>query len=164
MRTAGFYSFRRFSLNFQHCCVSSYSFGLARSLACGQLDSDHNSQTEDKQEEEDEDTSSNASIKLGQFVGLVNDNSTYTQHRVWIAQVKSPTKRPAFSGTRKWPPIPTSWNWPARLKGIPRQPHVSGNAGQARRFGHLQTADLTSRHPQSCRGLTLVFFPGVPWL
>ena len=89
MRTAGFYSFRRFSLNFQHCCVSTYSFGLARNFACGQLDSDHNSQTEDKQEEEDQDTPLNASIKPGQFVGLVKDNSTYTQHRVWIAQVKS---------------------------------------------------------------------------
>ena len=89
MRTPGFYSFRRFSFKFQHCCVYSYSFRLARSFACGQLDSDRHSQTEDKQEEEHQDTPSNASIKPGQFVGLVDNNSTYAQHRVWIARSKS---------------------------------------------------------------------------
>ena len=71
--------------------------GLARRCARGQLDSDSDSQTEDKQEEEeDQDTpSSNASIKLGQFVGLVDNNSTSTQPRVLIGQVQSITNREA---------------------------------------------------------------------
>lgn len=65
--------------------------GLARRSTRGQLDSNSDSQTEDeREEEEDQDTpSSNASIKPGQFVGLVNDNSTSTQPRVWIGQVQS---------------------------------------------------------------------------
>ena len=47
------------------------------------------------------------------------------------------------------------------LAGILRQPRADGNIGQERRFGHLQAVDLTSRHPQSCHGLTLVFSSGV---
>jgi len=72
--------------------------GLARRCARGQLDSDSSdSQTEDeREEEEDQDTpSSNASIKPGQFVGLVDDNSTLGQPRVWIGQVQSIANREA---------------------------------------------------------------------
>ena len=75
--------------------------GLARRCARGQLDSDSDSQTEaeqeEEEEEEDQDTpSSNAtSIKPGQFVGLVDDNSTSTQPRVWIGQVQSIANREA---------------------------------------------------------------------
>ena len=71
--------------------------GLAKRCARGQLDSDSSdSQTECEQEEQDQDTpSSNASIKPGQFVGLVDDNSTWLQPRVWIAQVQSLANRQA---------------------------------------------------------------------
>ena len=50
------------------------------------------------------------------------------------------------------------------LEGIPRQPRAGGNAGQERRFGHLQTARLNSLHPQNCHELTLVLSSGVPCL
>ena len=71
--------------------------GLVRRCARGQLDRDSDSQTEDEQEEEeDQDTPSlNASIKPGRFVGLVDDNSTSTQPRVWIGQVQSIANREA---------------------------------------------------------------------
>ena len=70
--------------------------GLAKSCARGELDSEPNSQTEYEQEEEDQDTpSSNASIKPGQFVGLVDNNRILLQPRVWIAQVQSLANREA---------------------------------------------------------------------
>ena len=64
---------------------------------CGQLDSDSDSQTEDEQEEEEDQytPSSNASIKPGQIVGIVDDNRTSTQPRVWIGQVQSIANREA---------------------------------------------------------------------
>ena len=135
--------------------------GLARRCARGQLDSDSSDgQTEDeREEEEDQDTpSSNASIKPGQFVGLVDDNSTLSQPRVWIGQVQSIANREVQESGRQYLQAGTDRQG---LAGIHRQPRAGGNAGQERRFGHLEAADLTSRHPQSCHGLTLVFSSGV---
>ena len=51
-----------------------------------------------------------------------------------------------------------------RLEGIRRQPGTSGNAGQKECFGHLQTADFTSHHPQRCHGLTLILSSNSSWL